>query len=477
MRSKAVGILLCLIVAAPAYGQATFEIFNGDPPGTGFNDPTPATPVGGNTGTTVGEQRQIAFQYAADLWGAQLTSTQTIRVLAFFTPLNCTPTSAVLGAAAAYWYFANIPAEPGFPGITPNTWYPAALAEKRTNVDITANYPGDDFELYAFFNSNLGQAGCLPTGGWYYGLDTNTPAGLTNLVTVLLHEFGHGLGFSVNPTSSNSGVRAQGYPSVWEPFMMDLSTGKTWFDMDDAERAASARNTNNLVWTGPEVSVDAPFTLGFRTELALMAPARIAGKYEAQPAAFGPSLTQSGLFGIVMPAIDTGGASLTDGCEPLSPLPAHSVKGRIALIDRGTCTFVTKVANAQAAGAVGVIIANNVPSGLPSMGGDDPSITIPSIGITQSLGQTLWSLPQIAAGVRGGVPATLQLSNTILAGTTDGYPRLYAPNPYQPGSSVSHWDTSLAPNQLMEPFINTDLTHQLTAPPDLTFSLFLDIGW
>ena len=48
--------------------------------------------------------------------------------------------------------------------------------------------PGNSFEMFAFFNSRLGQAACLPGGGWYYGLDTNTPPGQFNLVTTLLHE-------------------------------------------------------------------------------------------------------------------------------------------------------------------------------------------------------------------------------------------------------------------------------------------------
>lgn len=50
-------------------------------------------------------------------------------------------------------------------------------------------------------------------------------------------------------------------------------------------------------------------------------------------------------------------------------------------------------------------------------------------------------------------------------------------NPFQCGSSVSHFDTSAFPNQLMEPAINGDLTHEVTIPNDLTFQLFKDIGW
>jgi hypothetical protein len=63
------GALLALFVSAEALGQATIVIQNGDAPGVGFNDTTPAAPAGGNNGTTVGEQRLIAFQAAASIWG------------------------------------------------------------------------------------------------------------------------------------------------------------------------------------------------------------------------------------------------------------------------------------------------------------------------------------------------------------------------------------------------------------------------
>jgi hypothetical protein len=54
---------------------------------------------------------------------------------------------------------------------------------------------------------------------------------------------------------------------------------------------------------------------------------------------------------------------------------------------------------------------------------------------------------------------------------------MFTPNPYQPGSSVSHYNTTASRNQLMEPAINADLTHSVTAPIDLTFELLKDIGW
>jgi hypothetical protein len=467
---------LFLVTSLAAYAAAPFAVLNADGPGEGLNDPTPAAPVGGNPGVTVGQQRQIALQYAASLWGATLTSTQVIRVIAFFDPLPCTASSAVLGGSSPFWFFRDFPPAPGFPGLTPSTWYPGALAEKRTGTDIAA-LTGLNFEVIAFFNSQMGQAGCLPTGGWYYGLDTNTPSGRTNLVTTLLHEFGHGLGFTVSPTNELTGVRPQGFPSVWEQHMLDLVTGRRWQDMTNAERAVSSVNTDNLVWTGLQTQVDVPQVLGYRSEILIQAHSGLRGDYEAQPAQFGPPLTQSGLHDILMPAYDTGGPSLTDGCEAFTKEPQKSVKGRIALIDRGACTFTQKVMNAQLAGAIAAVIANNVPAGFPTMGGVYPAITIPSVGVTQALGNALRQLPQLSNPGRGGLPVNLRLSSTIRAGTSGGFPRLYAPNPLEQGSSVSHWDTSLNPNQLMEPFLSSDLTHQRTPPQDLTFSVLRDIGW
>jgi hypothetical protein len=54
---------------------------------------------------------------------------------------------------------------------------------------------------------------------------------------------------------------------------------------------------------------------------------------------------------------------------------------------------------------------------------------------------------------------------------------MFAPNPFQGGSSVSHWDVSAFRNLLMEPSINGDLTHEVTPPLDLTYLLLKDIGW
>lgn len=100
-------------------------------------------------------------------------------------------------------------------------------------------------------------------------------------------------------------------------------------------------------------------------------------------AQFGPALDDIGITG------DVKLSSVIDGC---TALPAGDLAGKIGLIERGgvsTCTFSSKVKNAQNAGATGVIIYNNAANGstLGNMGGTDATITIPSILITNSEGE------------------------------------------------------------------------------------------
>ena len=66
--------LLAAAMSAELQAAATIVIINNDGANEGFNDPTPVAPVGGNTGTTLGQQRLNAFQHAAGIWGARLTS-------------------------------------------------------------------------------------------------------------------------------------------------------------------------------------------------------------------------------------------------------------------------------------------------------------------------------------------------------------------------------------------------------------------
>lgn len=456
--------------AAPAQAAATIVIVNQNDPGVGFNDPTPATPVGGNTGTTLGQQRLIAFQRAADIWGATLTSAVPIRIGASFVPLACTATSAVLGSAGAYEIWSDFPNAP-----RASTWYPSALASKLAGQDIST--PGSP-HIVARFNSRLGLfSDCLPGSGFYLGLDNNF-GNQIDLVTVLLHEFAHGLGFQTF-TDDETGAEIQGIPSVWDYYLLNNMTGKLWVEMTDAERAASAVTWRGLSWNGPIVTAAVPQVLAPISNLGVggAAAGTAAGNYAVGDASFGPPLSNPPVAGQLMPVVDqAGGTGLA--CDPLDALNALAVRGNIALVDRGTCDFVTKARNVQAAGALGMVVADNQPGDVAGMSGNDTSITIPSVRITQADGIKLKASLQRRSRTQSGVVASLGLDTTRLAGTDNaGRILMYTPTLYSPGSTVSHYTTEAKPDQLMEPAINADLTHEVTPPRDLTFPLLRDIGW
>ncbi|HEY6195216.1 MAG TPA: PA domain-containing protein [Candidatus Eisenbacteria bacterium] len=443
---------LLAALASPAFASATINIINLDGAGEGFNDATPAAPVGGNPGTTIGQQRLNCFTHAAAIWAGILTSAVPINIQAQFNPLTCNATSAVLGAAGPITVTANDPSFE-FQGY----WYHQALANKEKGSDTD---PADN-DINAQFNSNLGQTGCLTGSGWYYGFDHNEGA-LIDLLDVLLHEFGHGLGFSTT-TSGSTGQFLNGppaLPAVWDKFIFDETALLHWDQMTNTQRVNSAINTNHLVWDGAEVNSAGPAFLSHAPEVAVpYAP----GTVDANASSFGPALTLGGTAGQAV-VVNDGVGTTSDACEAIP----GSLAGQIAVIDRGTCTFVIKVKNAQNAGAIGAIIVNNT-TGTFAPGGSDPTITIPSVGITQADGSTL----KTAIGA-GTVNVTLRLSPTKQAGlSAGGHVLLYAPNPFQGGSSVSHWDVSATPNLLMEPAINPDLTDSV----DLTANLFADIGW
>jgi len=454
--------LVFFSLASTAFGAATIVIQNNDAAGVGFNDPTPVAPIGGNPGTTLGQQRLNAFQFAANIWGATLNSNVTITVKADWIALACTSSSATLGSAGAASISGNFPGAP-----FNDTWYAAALANALTGSDLDPANP----DINAHFNINLGNPGCLDGIHFYLGLDNNH-GNDTDLVTVLIHEFSHGLGFQTF-TDRSSGAQPQGIPSIFDRFLFDDTTGKTWVQMTDLERQASAINTGNLAWNGPVVTSQTSNVLA-TPRLRVNSPPGIAGNYVVGTAGFGPPVSSPGQTANLIQALDAAdgvGPTTTDGCSSFTN--AGSVSGKIALIDRGTCTFATKVKNAQNAGAVAVVIVDNVSAATPpGMGGSDATITIPAVSITQANGNT------IKAQLGTGVNATVLLDHSVPGGTdAQGRALVFTPNPVQTGSSVSHWDTSAFPNQLMEPSINGDLTHSVTTPRDLTSSLLQDIGW
>lgn len=101
---------------------------------------------------------------------------------------------------------------------------------------------------------------------------------------------------------------------------------------------------------------------------------------------FGPAnFNTMGTLSLVVDGTNPAG----DGCQAIT----NNITNRIAVIDRGNCTFERKALNAQNAGATGVIIADNQNNAQPPPMGDDGNIntpiTIPILSVTQAGGNIL----------------------------------------------------------------------------------------
>ena len=484
---KTVSASLALAFGGFAAEAATIEIASRDPAGVGFNDLTPVDPVGGNPGTTVGQQRRYVYRHVADIWEKALQSNVTIKVSAGWEALTCTASSAVLGSAGAWniWH--------DFAGSVPGTWYPQALANKLSGVNLSDGTLDDgsgygNVDIKTQFNVNLGKPGCLDGTGFYLGVDGKAGASV-NFVETLLHELGHGLGFSVLTVQTSTGFRvlpdgsdyaaAGGLPSIWEGFMYDNTIGKTWLAMNNAERKASSINPLQLAWIGPNGTSGATQVLSAVPTIKIVTSVPgVAGLYDYGTALFGPPVAPSGPFGTLAVA-----STNLNGCAAFDAAASAAIAGKVAIIDRGSCSFVIKVKNAQDAGAAGVVIANNAAGSPPTLGGGDPAIAIPTVSVSQANGLMLRAAVAAAPkyGTRsrpGTVVALFGLDATRKAGAdSTGRPLLYTPATLAPGSSVSHWDVTAFPNLLMEPAINADLTTTLVPPLDLTVPLLKDLGW
>lgn len=132
-----------------------------------------------------------------------------------------------------------------------------------------------------------------------------------------------------------------------------------------------------FIWNNPNVAA-----------LDISSPASIAGSYSLAPAGFGAAITPGYAQAGLMALVDDGSAAPTQGCGPLVGFPP----GYIAVVDRGACEFGLKGLNAQNAGAIGVVVVNNVAGnetismGAGAFGG---LVTIPSGMIGNDDGNTI----------------------------------------------------------------------------------------
>ncbi|MBZ9652301.1 T9SS-dependent M36 family metallopeptidase [Psychroflexus montanilacus] len=136
--------------------------------------------------------------------------------------------------------------------------------------------------------------------------------------------------------------------------------------------------------------------------LTIDTPESLAGSYVGVPAGFGPILGTDPITAEFALAVDVeADPDENDACEDLAN--AEDLNEKIAIIRRGSCAFVEKVERAEAAGAIAVIMVNNVPGAPITMGGDDTGISIPSIMVSQTDGEAIIEALQNSENVSGSL--------------------------------------------------------------------------
>jgi Zn-dependent M28 family amino/carboxypeptidase len=111
----------------------------------------------------------------------------------------------------------------------------------------------------------------------------------------------------------------------------------------------------------------------------------------------------------------------TSGCEPEDF--AGFTAGNVALLQRGTCTFVIKVTNALNAGASGVVLFNEGQTGRTvafSPSGELPGLTIPVVMTTFEIGSGFAATPDTSVRLNTKLLRETRLAQNVIAQTTTG---------------------------------------------------------
>ncbi|PVG82038.1 hypothetical protein DDE18_15240 [Nocardioides gansuensis] len=272
---------------------------------------------------------------------------------AFPGRLDVDQQNEVLGTGESYWFFMN-----GFG---------------------RDSYDGAGHKMITVNNDP--RISC-PNANWN-GVTTNYCSGVSS-DDVVAHEWGHAYTEYTHGLiyQWQSGALNESYSDIWGE-TVDLINGR--MDADEGDIAAKR-----------PVGVCSSHSPA-RPVAVINSPASIAKVCQAGAASFGPQLSATGVTGDVVLGVDNGqpapdgtpSPSTSDACTALTN--GAAVAGKIALVDRGACAFTIKVKNAQNAGAIAVLVADNVESTPAGMSGVDSTITIPSVRIRLSDGNLIKS--------------------------------------------------------------------------------------
>lgn len=183
-------------------------------------------------------EAKAAFESAVEIWESLLASDVTIHVLARWAPLG----TNVLGGASPGTYIANFDGAP-----RAGVWYPVSLAEKLARRDLNEVTEPD---IVATFNSS--------NTNWHFGIADVPPSGKYDLISIVLHEIGHGLGithaYTVEGTQGQIGSGFGGRPVIYET-NVETQTGDNLvvnFQQPSAELGAQL-TSQSLFYNSPLV--------------------------------------------------------------------------------------------------------------------------------------------------------------------------------------------------------------------------------
>ena len=187
-------------------------------------------------------EAQAAYSFAADIWAAYINTPVTIRISACWLKLP----DGALGSAGPL-LVANVQGLP-----KSSRWYPLALADLLTNQDLSpANYA-----ISSRFTSDIGlDSKGKPYGPWYFGTDGKTPFGSYDFTSVVLHEIGHGLGFTgtMQVIGGLGAYGLNGFPSVYDDFTQ-AADGTPLLNLANNSTKLGAALTSAAFFSGPNAN-------------------------------------------------------------------------------------------------------------------------------------------------------------------------------------------------------------------------------
>ena len=150
-----------------------------------------------------------AIERAFEIWSTHISSDVPIRIEANWIALA----ENTLGSAGPTNIVQFDPLEAEQVGGEPNTWYTIAQASAMTGEDLVTQF---SVEHDVVMNINC------QWDSWYFGTDANPPVGQIDLVSVVLHEIGHGIGFLGSMSANNETLEgSHGFGASNDPIIFD----------------------------------------------------------------------------------------------------------------------------------------------------------------------------------------------------------------------------------------------------------------